>query len=170
MAIFAGVAHSVYPPYVGDSLDGKQKPDKLDKKSFNEKENQLKKGYFVTKLYKNVSIYFIFFIARRMKLDDNKRTNSESEEEHDKSYSSENHESEDEQSAKPRKRVRTNRMSKAGELLQMYKETETVRVAEKKADSAARDIRHKERMAKSDAFIVVLSALVAATTPTPVEK
>lgn len=105
-----------------------------------------------------------------MKLDDNKRTNSESEEEHDKSYSSENHESEDEQSAKPRKRVRTNRMSKAGELLQMYKETETVRVAEKKADSAARDIRHKERMAKSDAFIVVLSALVAATTPTPVEK
>ena len=68
-----------------------------------------------------------------MKLDDNKRTNSESEEEHDKSYSSENHESEDGQNAKPRKRVRTNRMSKAGELLQMYKETETVRVAEKKS-------------------------------------
>ena len=67
-----------------------------------------------------------------MKLDDNKRTNSEYEEEHDKSYSSENHESEDGQNAKPRKRVRTNRMSKAGELLQMYKETETVRVAEKK--------------------------------------
>ena len=43
MAIFASVAHSVYPPYVGDSLDGKQKTDKLDKKNFNEKENQLKK-------------------------------------------------------------------------------------------------------------------------------
>ncbi len=147
----------MYPTYVGDSLDKKKDPTKLDKKTFESKEQQLKvKKGFYGKCVAFREFSFSFFLIEKSnaaKAGGSNQPSSEYDEEenHEWSVSSDARESEDDPPI-PKKRVRKNRLSKAGELLQMYKETELARTAEKKAEATARDARHQQKTAKSDAL------------------
>lgn len=131
---------------MGDSLDEKQEPTRLDKNSFNKKEKDFK-GVVTLKLTYTPALQCCYLLFKASKkgqaVNRGKRRNGEDDDDEEGWGESSTAEESDQpdsdvKSRVPQKRVRNSKASKAGQLLEMYKVTETRQVAEKKEDNLNR--------------------------------